>query len=176
MGERRLEMAGGGELSLEQLGSRVRFDARRRADDRGLYKVWLLGEGRARLLLGTLAPEGGELRLRRTLSVGQLEQAGCWPAAGAEVLLAFSFGGEGEWYCEGSPARLVKDVLLRQVLTRPMLCRRTASGFELAAPFRRDSPVALNTLLCLARVETVKGSLHLIWDFDSGGRPKNRKI
>lgn len=176
MGERRLEMAGGGLLTVEPAGTRVRLEARRRADERGLYKVWLVGKGGGRLLLGTLIPEGKELRLQRTLSLGTLEQAGCWPVERAEAVLAFSFSHDRGWYCQTNPGELVEDHLLRQVLTRPMLCRRTGGGFELAAPFDRNSPVALNTLLCLARVEAVEGRPHLIWTFDSAGRPINHKI
>lgn len=176
MGERILEMAGGGQLVLEQMGPRVRLEARRRADGRGLYKVWLRGGGEGRLLLGTLAPEGGALLLRRTLSLGRLEQSGCWPVAGAEAVLAFPFEGESGWYCESRPDRLVEDRLLRQVLDRPMLCRRTEEGFALAAPFDRGGPVGLNTLLCLARVNEVRGRLHFIWYFDRAGKPVLHKI
>ena len=43
-------------------------------DDRGgLWKAWLLGEG-GKALLGTLIPEGGAMRLRRSIDVAQLER------------------------------------------------------------------------------------------------------
>ena len=138
--------------------------------------VWLPGGGVGRLLLGTLVPEEGGLRLRRTLSLGMLEQAGCWPVRGAEAVLAFSFARGREWYCESRPGRLVEDSLLRQLLCRPMLCRRAETGFELAVPFDPGNPVGLNTLLCLARVGPVGGRLHLIWCFDASGRPLTHKI
>ena len=66
MGERILEMAGGGQLVLEQMGPRVRLEARRRADGRGLYTVWLRGGGEGRrgagrgalCIAGRDAPQG----------------------------------------------------------------------------------------------------------------------
>lgn len=174
--ERRMDMRGGGTLALRQEGPRVYLDARRPSDGRGLYKVWLLGQRGGRLLLGTLTPEGRELRLKRTISVSELERAGCWPVAGAEAPLAFAFsngstGGE-RWYCEQSPQRLTADPILRRQLKNPMLCRKERDGFLLAAPFRTDGPVALESLFCLARLEKVDGRPHLVWSFDREGRPK----
>ena len=73
-----LDMSGGGTLSVREDGLRVYLEARREADGLGLYKVWLTGRGSGRFLLGTLAPEGEGLRLRRNLSRTQLEMADCW--------------------------------------------------------------------------------------------------
>ena len=86
-----LEMRGGGVLRLRQEGPRLHIEAERPEDGRGLYKVWLHGDQGGKLLLGTLAPEGGRLRLRRTLTVSALERAGCWPQLRAAAVLAFSF-------------------------------------------------------------------------------------
>ena len=66
-----MEMVGGGTLLLRQEGPRVRLEAERPSDGRGLYKVWLHGDRGGKLLLGTLVPEGDRLRLSRTLSVGE---------------------------------------------------------------------------------------------------------
>lgn len=170
--ERRLEMVGGGTLTWNQEGAYVRLEARKKPDGQGLYKVWLLGGQGHRVLVGTLAPEGGELRLQRRMPVGQLEREGCWPPEGAEAVLAFSFHQNGGWYCEAQPGRLVEDGLLRQLLRRPMLCRKTGDGFQLAEPFARNRPVELSTLLCLAQVRRVEGRLHLVWSFDRSGRPQ----
>ena len=60
-----LDMSGGGTLSVREDGLRVYLEARREPDGLGLYKVWLTGRGSGRFLLGTLAPEGEGLRLRR---------------------------------------------------------------------------------------------------------------
>lgn len=94
--EQRMEMVGGGTLLLRQEGPRVRLEAERPSDGRGLYKVWLHGDRGGKLLLGTLVPEGDRLRLSRTLSVGELERAGCWPDFRVEAPLAFTFLRRGE--------------------------------------------------------------------------------
>ena len=173
MGEK-LTMGGGGTLALRQEGPRVHLEAERPDDGRGLYKVWLHGDRGGKLLLGTLAPEEGALRLRRVLSVGALEQAGCWPQLRAESVLAFPFSAQsrGRWYCERNPERLLADPLLKHALRGSMLCRREEDGFSLAAPFRPESPVRLPALFCLARVERWDGRPHLVWSFDREGRPK----
>ena len=172
--EERLVMRGGGTLALRQEGTKVQLQAERPSDGRGLYKVWLHGDQGGKLLLGTLAPEGGVLRLRRTLSVGALERAGCWPQFWAEAPLAFPFAVQegGSWYCEQHPERLMEDLVLKGQVTGPMLCRRDRDGLSLAAPFRPDAPAPLSALLCLARVERWNGRPHLVWSFDQEGRPK----
>ena len=113
--EEQLEMRGGGVLRLRQEGARVHLEAERPEDGRGLYKVWLHGDQGGKLLLGTLAPEGGRLRLRRTLTVSALERAGCWPQFRPAAVLAFSFQKEAEtgWYCEQRPGALVSDPVLK---------------------------------------------------------------
>lgn len=172
--EERLAMRGGGELVLRQEGLKVHLTAQRPSDGRGLYKVWLHGDQGGKLLLGTLAPEGGALRLRRTLSVGTLERAGCWPHFWAEAPLAFSFAAQdgGKWYCEQDPARLMSDPVLKGQIRGSMLCRKDPEGFSLAAPFRTDAPIPLSALFCLAQVERWGGRAHLVWSFDPDGRPK----
>lgn len=170
--EERLNMGGGGTLTLVQDGPRVRMEAERPADGRGLYKVWLHGDQGGKLLLGTLAPEGGALRLRRTLSVGALERAGCWPQFRAEAILAFSFAEQGGWYCEQHPERLLADPVLKGQINGAMLCRREGEHFSLAVPLRTDAPVALSALFCLAQVERWNGRPHLVWQFDGSGQPK----
>lgn len=168
-----MSMRGGGTLTMYQDGPRVHMEAERPSDGRGLYKVWLHGDRGSKLLLGTLAPEGGALRLRRTLSIGTLERAGCWPQFWAEAPLAFAFSGQsdGRWYCEQHPERLVADPILKERCAGAMLCRKGEGAFSLAVPFRTDRPVQLPTLFCLSRVERWNGQLHLVWDFDSKGQP-----
>ena len=70
------QMEGGGTLTLEEEGPRVRLEAVRPEDRRGLYKAWALGPGGS-ALLGTLVPEGDRLRLARTVSRQSLARAGC---------------------------------------------------------------------------------------------------
>ena len=49
----KIMLEGGGTLSLREDGPRVHTEARRQNDGQGLYKVWLRGGGKGRLLLGT---------------------------------------------------------------------------------------------------------------------------
>lgn len=167
-------MGGGGVLTLRQEGPRVHMRAERPADGRGLYKVWLHGDHGGKLLLGTLLPEDGALRLSRTLSVSALERAGCWPRFRAEAPLAFAFDSrsDGRWYCEQHPEQLVADPLLRTRLRGAMLCRKEDGAFALSVPFHTDRPVRLPALVCLAQVERRDGQLHMVWNFDSQGNPK----
>lgn len=167
-------MRGGGTLVTEQEGSRVRFLARRPMDGKGLYKVWLHGDRGGKLLLGTLVPEGEEMELRRTLSVGELERAGCWPQFRAEAPLTFPFSerDRGRWYCEQHPERLLRDPVLKKQVRGPMLCQKGADGFYLAAPFCTDRPVSLEGLFCLSRVEKWSGGPHMVWSFERDGAPK----
>lgn len=173
--ERRIEMQGGGSLTIRQEGTRVHLEAERPEDGRGLYKAWLRGSRGGKLLLGTLAPDGGRLRLRRSLSLEALERAGCWPDLWAEAPLAFSFrqggGGQG-WRCEQHPECFLSDPVLRREVQNAMLYRQEEDGFSLAAPFRTDAPVALTGLFCLARTERWNGRLHLVWRFDKNGWPQ----
>jgi len=132
-------------------------------------KLWGVAECR---VVGTLTPEGQELGLKRTLSLLELERAGCWPPAGGEALLAFPFSGEGKWYCEERPRELLHDPILREGMKGPMLCKKEKEGFLLAAPFRTDSPLPLEPLACLARLERLEGKPHLVWAFDWQGHPR----
>lgn len=170
--DQRLVMDGGGTLTVCQDQNRVRLLAERPMDGRGLYKVWLRGRG-GRLMLGTLAPEQGLLRLQRTLSVRELEQSGCWPVAGAEAVLSFSFQESGGgWYCEPHPEKMVHDPELKRQFHGSMLCRRERNGFHLAVPFRTDGPLTLETLFCLGHLEKIQGKPHLVWNFTEDGDPK----
>ena len=166
--EERKTLPGGGWLAMRREGPRAMFEAVRPNDQKGLYKVWLRGSSGNKFLLGTLMPQGGKLRLGRTLSVSELEQAGCWPEFQAECVLAFSFSDQQErsWYCEQHPERLFADPLLKKHIPGPMLCRRDRRGFSLAAPFRPDHPFAMPGLFCLARMEKMPSGIRLIWRFD----------
>lgn len=170
--EQKLDMVGGGWLTVGWDGPRVTVEAQRQADGQGLYKVWLLGKQGRGLLLGTLIPEGNVLRLRRTLSRGELERAGCWPPEGAEARLTFPFSNGEGWYCEYHPERFVRDSFLRGQLKGAMLCCRGEDGVRLAMPFCSSAPMVLPSLFCLARLERLDGKIHLVWQFDREGRPR----
>lgn len=169
-------MEGGGTLSLREEGPRVHLEAARPDDGRGLYKAWVRGR-QGSLLLGTLAPEAGGLRLRRTVSRSSLGQAGCWPVTGGNCVLTYPFPGAGGpgsvWAPEPLPERLCRDPLVKESLRgRSGFCgRRDGALCLLSAPFRPDRPFPIPVLFCLARVESRGGRPWLVWAFDLEGTP-----
>lgn len=175
--DRQLALAGGGSLTVGEDGPRVRLEAVRPNDGKGLYKVWLWGLS-GRMLLGTMAPEGEVLRLSRVISRTSLEGQGCWPPTGAEAVMAFSFvrraaaGGHG-WSWEEDPARLLHDpVLVNSARAWGGMWRRTeGEDFLLAAPWRGDGEFPMIALFCLARVEEVEGRRCAVWRFRCDGTP-----
>lgn len=168
------ELQGGGRLNVEQDGGFVRCEATRSNDGQGIYKVWLTGMG-GRVLLGTLAPEGGALRLCRRVSRDSLVRADCWPVAGGECVLAFAFGlGTGR---RREPAdRRMTDPVLRQA-ARGLSAQvwGEGDGFSMALPFDCTRPFALAPAFCFARVERVEGRLCAVFSFDGQGRPRIRE-
>ena len=172
----KIMLEGGGTLSLREDGPRVHTEARRQNDGQGLYKVWLRGGGKGRLLLGTLVPEGGELVLSRTLSRRTLEDAGCWPVAGGRAVMAYPFTEEsaGEWYWEEEPWKLVSDPVLVQAARSwgPMLVQRGGEEVRLAASFRGGGQFPLVPLFCFGTVGQIRGREYVIFLFDRQGTPK----
>lgn len=168
----------GGRLAVRQEGARAVLEAERQDDGRGLYKVWLTGRGRE-LLLGTLMPEGGRLRLLRTLPIGELERQGLWPVERAESRLAFSFSGAGQpapppgWSWERDGARLLGDPLLRAAAgrLRRALFRREGEGFALAAPWRSGEEFPLTPLFCFAHPAELAGERWAVFHFSRRGCP-----
>ena len=79
-----------GAVTVRREGEKAVCQAIRAADSGGLYKAWLRGAG-GRILLGTLIPDGGALRLRRVMDIPALERQGAWPPEGAEILMAYAF-------------------------------------------------------------------------------------
>lgn len=172
--ERQWELAGGGRLSCREEGPRVLLRADGPEDGAGLYKVWLRGGDRGRVLLGTLTPEGGRLSLKRTMTRTELERQDCWPITGGERVLAFAFSRQREpwqvWAGEELPTR---DPVLRGCLApgRGLLFRRTGEGFQLAQFLDEGRPLALAPLGCMARGRQEGGRPLLIWSFDRQGWP-----
>ncbi len=170
MERQEIQLDGGGTLSFWEDGALVVLDARREADGRGLYKVWLCG--RERLLLGTLAPEGGGLRLCRRVYRRELERQGCWPVTAGECVLAFSFRPSvGEWRQEECPSRLVCDELKRCFAQRAALYRPETDGFLLALGFDPSKPFPVPPLFCLAKPGQVEGRNYMMFRFDRDGVP-----
>lgn len=172
----KIMLEGGGTLSLREDGPRVHTEARRQNDGQGLYKVWLRGGGKGRLLLGTLVPEGGELVLSRTLSRRTLEDAGCWPVGGRE-------GCDGLSFYRGERRRVVLGGGALEAGVRPSA---GAGGPELGAPAgaagqgggaagrllprRRQFPLV--PLFCFGTVGQIRGREYVIFLFDRQGTPK----
>ena len=180
--ERWFSLAGGaGWLTVAETGDRAVCAAQLPADGKGLYKCWLLGpEGKA--LVGTFVPEGGELKLSRTLPVAKLKGCGAWPPTGAEAVMAFSFAGRkppvpGGWRWEPSPGRLMGEPLLaRAAGEEGALLRREAEGFSLAYPFDPGRPFPLTPLFCFARLERLEGRDYLVFPFRPVGCPRGGEL
>lgn len=177
--ERRFALEGGGTMEVREEGGRVLLSVSRPGDSSGLYKAWAVGE-RGELLLGTLAPEGGRLCLRRALSRSALEQAGVWPVTGGRAAMVYAFSrkptgeGEGLWRWERRPARCFRDGVLREAAQSwgPMLRRREEDGFLLAAPFDPERPFPMVPIFCLGRLERVEGRPYIVFSFDAQGNPR----
>lgn len=75
-------------LSWDDLRLTVRAETPLRGE--GLCKLWMAGEG-GRLLLGTLIPENGCLRLARSIPMGEVRRAGAWPPCGVAAALVWPF-------------------------------------------------------------------------------------
>lgn len=173
----RWQLEGGGTLSLREDGPRVVLEGRRPPDGQGLYKLWLQGGRGGSCLLGTMAPEGGALTIRRTLTRQALEQTGCWPVTGGKAVLVYSFTDSAPqkkmWSWERQPARLLGEEALREAAAQagPMRYRQEGECFYLAVPFSTDRPLPLTALFCLGRVEQVEGAPHMVWKFNQKGMP-----
>lgn len=166
----------GGAVTVRQEGDRAVCQAIRGPDGGGLYKAWLQGK-ESRFLLGTLIPEGGALRLRRVISVSQLERQGVWPPVGAEIVMAYPFTDnrppEG-WSWVDCPGRLLGDALLArsaQNLPRALM-QKDKQGFSLAMPFQPPKPFPLTPLFCLSRVERLGGGWYVLFRFSRKGHPE----
>ena len=172
--EETLALEGGGRLALREEGLQVHLEAVCPDGGQGVYKIWIWGAGGS-LLLGTPAPEGGALRLRRRVSRRSLEQAGCWPVTGGQLRLALpAQRPEGNcWARAQRPGGLLADPVLERCADAggPFLICRTPHGFRLAAPWRPDRPFPLTPLFCLARIEPLGGALHAVFSFRGDGTP-----
>ena len=146
-------------------------------DDRGgPWKAWLRGEG-GKALLGTLVPEGGAMRLRRSIDVAQLERQGAWPPTGAELVLmgAAARGGiPSGWQWTDCPGRLVGDAGVRKALhpVERALIQRDGEGFRLALPFVPGGAFPIPALFCLSRVEVLNGKRYVLFQFSRRGCPR----
>ena len=172
-----------GTVQVREEGLQAVISARAADDGGGLYKLHLLGRGGS-LLLGTMLPEGGVLRLRRTIPVDQLRRQGMWPPTGAEIRLAYAFGQQtGEearppagWTREEHPARLMGERLLKECAAplKGGLLKREGEGFVLALPWEPGGVFPMTPLFCFASAERMDGRGYAVFRFTARGCPRLR--
>lgn len=171
---------GQGKLTCRQTGDRAELAMELPNPGRGLYRGYALGKG-GRVDLGTLLPEGGCLRLCRTLSLEQLRRQGCWPVTGGRAELTYAFSGHQEsdlpkgWKKVTHPEqRFPQDALLAQAAGEAGPCalfQREDGVFCLAYPWAPRRPFPLVPAFCLAQVKAFGGQRYVVFHFTQAGRP-----
>lgn len=178
--ERRFSLLDGrGWLTVQEELGRVICKGELPDDKRGLYKGWLVGEG-GKAALGAFVPEGGALRLTRTVPLEELERQGAWPPVRGEAALAFSpQAGRRQkpvptgWTRISQPARLMGEPLLAQTAgSGEALLYKDEKGFLLAYRFRTDRPFPLAPLFCFGQIRELEGELYVTFPFRPGGCPR----
>lgn len=171
-----------GSLTWSVQGDRAEVCLSVRPPRPGLYRGLLKGR-RGCWDLGLLLPEGGCLRVGRSLSVPALERAGCWPVTGGEAVLLHPFSpGEpptpppGWRRVRETEGLFPRDPLLahcaEKAKTRLMIRRGEDGAFSLAAPWAPELPFPLVVLFCLASVEDLGGRLWVVYRFAADGVPR----
>lgn len=162
-------------LAVKEDGPRATLTARRPDDGRGLYKAWLIGP-QGRYLLGTMAPEGHVLSVKRTLSLDELRRSGAWPPERAEAELSFAFPcaelPQG-WQMAANPASLFGERELSRAaghLTGALIQKDTG-GFQLAVPYREQNEFPMVPLFCFSRLKELGGSAYAVFCFNENGWP-----
>lgn len=156
-----------GELTTEQEALYLRFSARCRLPEPGLWCVWAVGE-QGELRLGILEPCGDEAYLcrrfssRMTAPLGRLLRGELRPVVPVD---------REEW----SPLRvsLLETPWLRQQLQRVKgVLFRTKDGVRyLAVPYVPQQPFPLVSLFCFANVQTINGRPYAVFAFDREEQP-----
>lgn len=125
----------------------------------GLRKVWLCTQGGARLLLGTLAPEGDRWRLSRRLAASELRRQGFGGPVWGEIRPGDWLPQEGE-----RPPVVFRDPVIAQAARRWNRGRWRRSGnlWRLSYPWQVGQQVPLEPLFCFARAEG--GELYYLLD------------
>ena len=162
-------------LIIKEDGPRATLTARRPDDGKGLYKAWLVGQ-QGRYLLGTMAPEGNVLSVKRTLSLDELRRSGAWPPERAEAELSCVFPGAAlpdGWQMAADPASLFQDRELSKAAGRlsGVLVKKDGGGFRLAVSYEEGREFPMTVLFCFCELRELGGKAYAIFCFDEGGWP-----
>lgn len=165
-----------GAVTVRQEGRCAICQAISRVEEQALYKAWLIGTSGCRVLLGTLIPEGGALRLRRSLEISWLERQGVWPPVGAELLAAYPLTSKilpKGWRIETEPWKMLEEGELRQNngALRNGFLRRASNGFWLAFLWNKGNEFPLAMLFCLAQVIKIEEKDFVVFRFSEQGKP-----
>lgn len=165
-----------GAVTVRQEGRCAICQAISRTEEQSLYKAWLVGKGGNRVLLGTLIPEGGALRLRRSLEISALERQGVWPPADAELLAVYPLNAQTPpqgWSIQAEPWRLLQEGELRQSCkgVQSGFLQRDSGGFRLAFSWTKGKEFPLPMLFCLAKPTKLGEVWFVIFQFSDGGKP-----
>ena len=167
-----------GRLTVRVSGDRAEVGLNWSPSEPGLYRGYLAGP-KNRTDLGILLPEGGCLRLSRSLSVSALTRRGCWPVTGGGAVLAHRFADSppvpSRWSSLTSPDQLfphdpVLDRALREV-PRCSVCREQDGSFLLAMPWDPGRPYPLVPVFCFSRIKVRSGRPWVVFAFRQDGRP-----
>ena len=162
-----------GTLVCRTRGNQVEVTMTLRPPGPGLYRGILCGKN-GKLDLGTLLPEGEDLRLCRTLTVDHLARCGCWPVTGGRGELRYLFGAKRfpqGWGERGGLSGLFTDPVLARSVDKIALWRQDRDGFSLAFPWNPKASFPLAPAFCFAWVEEMEGRPWVVFSFREGGWP-----
>lgn len=168
-----------GVLRCRQAGDRVELVMERPGPGEGLYRGYAQGDGGV-LDLGTLLPEGGGLRLRRTVPLETLRRQGCWPVTGGRAVLTFPFSKASAGPSRGwretdcGAGHFPQDPVLAQAAReagRALEYQRADGTFCLAWCWDPRRPFPLAPAFCLAQVKGLGGQRYVVYHFTAEGRP-----
>ena len=172
-----------GYLTCRVRGDQADFYMEARPVRPGLYRGALIG-AHGRWDLGLLLPEGGCLRLSRTLWTAALDRAGCWPVTGGEAVLTHAFPGgpapsvpPGWKRISDASVYFPDDPLLARSAGETagwIVCQGKDGGFSLAAPWEPGAPFPLLPAFCFAQVRRMAGGCWAVFRFRADGRPETR--
>lgn len=138
-----------GEIRCQSDGFRTAFSIDVPSWGSGVKKVWLTGENGGKLLLGTLMPEYGRMRLSKTLSRSALRAAGADPPVSGEVNPGHP---DGEWQSLKTFSH--PDSIIRESVARLSngFWKRQNGAIVVRFSWRLDMPVPVTALFCLSEV------------------------